>query len=425
MKRRPWIWIVGGTLLVVLALGGLYLSQQIGDPSGWPLEAQAWNREHSVPESDNAGPLYQRIGIAAPWGYRRLQVDWTLPMAVTELSALQAVRESPSFPEQEALLKEAVGRPSCFYPLDPGKEVFMTSRAPLFQLQRLTCYLTLNAQSETSRGNPGEGLKSLLTAARVGFHHAQGEIITQLVGTACRGMAWAAFERLATDSAPDPEALDSAADELDRLAAGRPSAKGMLELSALNNRAALEAFYRPDGFSKLGKFENDEVSPLQSTAQWLKEAALHPLPRCRRDLEEAQALLSKEPLSAADQARLNALLSGSGKILKDLLLPWMLKCGQSLRRELACERGTRILLRLRAHRLRKGAYPETLAGLGKALPDDPYTGKPFIYKKLEGDKFLLYSTGPDGKDDGGATDSRDFPVFPKGADMLFGRPPQP
>ncbi len=55
---------------------------------------------------------------------------------------------------------------------------------------------------------------------------------------------------------------------------------------------------------------------------------------------------------------------------------------------------------LEAHRLANGIYPATLAELPKTTPLDPLHEKSFIYRR-EGDFFLLYSTGPDGCDDGG------------------------
>jgi len=64
-----------------------------------------------------------------------------------------------------------------------------------------------------------------------------------------------------------------------------------------------------------------------------------------------------------------------------------------------------IKLAIRAFRLLHGRYPDSLAQLTPeilpALPADPFTdGQPFRYKP-SGNSYLLYSVGPDGKDDGG------------------------
>ncbi|MBE3124326.1 MAG: hypothetical protein IMZ57_01550 [Acidobacteria bacterium] len=53
---------------------------------------------------------------------------------------------------------------------------------------------------------------------------------------------------------------------------------------------------------------------------------------------------------------------------------------------------------------RTGAYPESLEalvpGILKVVPVDPFTGKPFVYRR-EGKGFIVYSLGSNEKDDGG------------------------
>ncbi len=61
-------------------------------------------------------------------------------------------------------------------------------------------------------------------------------------------------------------------------------------------------------------------------------------------------------------------------------------------------------LAARAFHAERGAWPHTLNDLVpaylKTVPLDPFTGKPLVYR-LEANLFVLYSSGPDGKDDGG------------------------
>ena len=64
----------------------------------------------------------------------------------------------------------------------------------------------------------------------------------------------------------------------------------------------------------------------------------------------------------------------------------------------------RLALALCAYREESGSYPATLAqisrNLGRKLPADPFSGRDFVYKR-QGKGFLLYSIGPNLKDDGG------------------------
>ena len=64
-----------------------------------------------------------------------------------------------------------------------------------------------------------------------------------------------------------------------------------------------------------------------------------------------------------------------------------------------------VALALRAYHEDKQAYPATLAELAptylKRLPDDPFALKGGFRYRKQGEKFVLYSVGPDAKDDGG------------------------
>jgi len=75
-------------------------------------------------------------------------------------------------------------------------------------------------------------------------------------------------------------------------------------------------------------------------------------------------------------------------------------------RSVATERGTQAMAALYRHKLERGSFPQELAQLVPdylpAVPIDPFSGKPPIYR-LDAEKgYVLYSVGADGKDDGGA-----------------------
>jgi len=63
---------------------------------------------------------------------------------------------------------------------------------------------------------------------------------------------------------------------------------------------------------------------------------------------------------------------------------------------------------LELYKRERGGYPETLEGLLfeylEEIPLDPSTSRSTITYKKDGEKFLLYSYGPNQKDDGGTED---------------------
>jgi len=64
-----------------------------------------------------------------------------------------------------------------------------------------------------------------------------------------------------------------------------------------------------------------------------------------------------------------------------------------------------VTLLLHAFQLEHGHYPNALAELApaylKGLPDDPFAAQGTFHYLLKGSDYVLYSVGPDGKDDGG------------------------
>ena len=65
----------------------------------------------------------------------------------------------------------------------------------------------------------------------------------------------------------------------------------------------------------------------------------------------------------------------------------------------------RVACALERHRLAEGEYPATLDALAprfmEKLPHDIINGQPLHYRRTDGGRFLLYSVGWNGTDDGG------------------------
>jgi hypothetical protein len=97
-----------------------------------------------------------------------------------------------------------------------------------------------------------------------------------------------------------------------------------------------------------------------------------------------------------------------GELLGDWLLiiqrPGAWRAQQSIDRTEQSMRNLQIAFALVAHERDNKSYPKTLDALAPKylpkVPDDLFTGKPLVYRPTE-KGFLLYSFGPDGKDDEG------------------------
>jgi len=86
-------------------------------------------------------------------------------------------------------------------------------------------------------------------------------------------------------------------------------------------------------------------------------------------------------------------------------------------RLLSSRQSTRILIALRRHKEKTGAWPETLEQIEPKLPGqmliDPQNNGPFVYKR-DGDDFVFYSKGPNTIDEGGSYSGSadDWPIWP-------------
>ena len=86
------------------------------------------------------------------------------------------------------------------------------------------------------------------------------------------------------------------------------------------------------------------------------------------------------------------------------ILPVYMRPTAARDRAIARLAGARLFVGLHAYRNRFGSYPASLDELREKLnwrlPTDPFSGKPFAYRR-KGSGFVLYSIGEDLKDNGG------------------------
>jgi hypothetical protein len=103
-----------------------------------------------------------------------------------------------------------------------------------------------------------------------------------------------------------------------------------------------------------------------------------------------------------------------------LVVPSMIRVGESFCRHQALLRCAIVALAVERFRLAHGQWPDSLDPLVPDLitkiPVDPYDAKPLRYHRLK-DGVVIYSIGPDEKDDGGTLDRQD-PKKP-GTDIGF------
>lgn len=125
-------------------------------------------------------------------------------------------------------------------------------------------------------------------------------------------------------------------------------------------------------------------------------------------LDQMQDRIQRSALPYRDTQRRwqeNVSLEGPRyAVISALLTPVGYRSTMARDRAVTSLAGSQVFLGLLAYRDRFGSYPDRLDELKSRLawnvPEDPFSGKPFVYRRT-GQGFILYSIGDDLKDSGG------------------------
>jgi hypothetical protein len=292
------------------------------------------------------------------------------------------------------------------YLAPPSRSVATDDFTQYAKFRELTRLLRFEGQVYAGRGDWGRALQSDLDALQLGITIPRGAVlIGQLVGIACeaigRAGAWKKVDHLSASEAK------AAARRLEQLLAKRFSYADTLQEEKWASQAGLIQMFRyanwrsgglldpgeeEDGFgAKFAKISSQARLHLYSNATILKNYT-HSIDaliaRARQPYPTGLSQPLPYPGDPVSEMYLSTCRIGGIKDLitqtqDDMLL---------------------LALALRAYRLEHSAYPQKLdalvPGYLSKLPIDPFGTQSFGYQR-SGEKYLLYSVGPDATDDGG------------------------
>ncbi len=272
-------------------------------------------------------------------------------------------------------------------------------------VQDLARLLAAEAHVRAARGDYAGALSDGIDSIRMGADIRQGGgLVHAMTGRYCEATGVRAVVDLVV-RVPARDAARQAA-RLQQALLRRPTCAD--NLRAERNRlltALLRVDHMPGGLAQAaGPSEDDQAEPgrKQSGAQaddgsgrigWLlmRDRTLRDIDDCMgRQIAEAEKPPGQRKSVAMPRWGMAALLMPDG---------WWLATSDD--EAAAHSRLLLAMLAIRAYRGEHGALPKTLAdvGLDARLTSDPYSGKPLVYKP--GGGYLLYSVGPDSRDDGG------------------------
>ena len=284
-----------------------------------------------------------------------------------------------------ALLRQALAAGVVVAPLKSAQDNPFVLLAPARELAQ---QLAQQSDVRAADGDLSGAIDADFDVLRLGAQIGRGPFVAALSGLALAGIGRADLEA----HAPllDAAQLRAVADRWEKLNATRISYPELLrEYEGETLNIMRPAFADPKARANLQ--QGDLFTPKQK--------------RQLRTLTfaEFQANFQSLMQSALEQAALPYQTKAAPLVGADPISQWSADLlGNNhtrfnFERDLALNRLSIAALRLRAAKLESGDYPETFeAGTDPFSP----TAAPLIYRR-EGEKYRLYSVGPDGKDDGG------------------------
>jgi hypothetical protein len=334
------------------------------------------------------------------------------------------------------LILEALKRPHYFSPLHRNSDKATADLAVAHltdtQVARsLATALAIRGMLRVGEGKPAEAWPDVLGCQRLGRYMARGgSLIEGLVGFACEAIGQRATETLLewpevngrhlAGFLRDVQALPAMPAVADYLDGGERFVVldtftasirgGSATLKALTGGAAdlpADVEIDWDGATRNVNRHFDRMAAAMRQNDRNKRQA--ELDRIEAELAARQEArhkagekTEKDPLAAKPTPRV--LGEGIGDILIKLKTPAVRKIQESRDRTEQKHQVLQVALALAVYQREHNTYPKALDALGPKyldkVPDDLFTGKPLVYKPSK-NGYLLYSLGPNGKDDEG------------------------
>ena len=359
-----------------------------------------------------------------------------------------------------ALVVQGTKRPKYFSPLhipqgeDEAPATMISVLLPAVQKARsFARILSARAMLHAGEGRPAEAWQDLLAVHRLARLVGQGPtLIEGLVGVAINNMAVKSDLAFVEHSRPDARlsrkyladlaALPPLPDFADKVDLGERcmylDVTQMLSQEGVTNLSMLTGAQNDNGgvLGKLATSVIDWDTTLRIGNGWYDRLAkiMRIEDRAQRKWELGKVEQDLKKLNEKHRGFLKgaSLLLGSNKvrgeamsdILIALLLPAVARVQQAEDRAVQQDANLRIAIALAGYRTQHGNYPDSLDALTpdllKQVPLDLFSGKPLNYSRTK-DGYLLYSIGPNEKDEGG----RYYDDEPRGDDPRVRMPLPP
>lgn len=306
-----------------------------------------------------------------------------------------------------ALLREAAKRPECRFPVFSRtgelQMLFAALMPQLASMRELARFCLIRGHEFEGAGRTRQALECYLLAIRLGRKMiGDGFLITDLVGIAVEAIGLKATAECLDRTDADAATLAWLAKSLDEVAARPLSWRGAMEGERAGVRQAVPFLPQMMGPRAGGLLRSrlcrivvpDRTMVAEVNAFYARLIALGKRPRWEalRQIRDLQ----RRGWDVPGLSRWN--------FMAYMLVPAVFSCPPKYAGDEAQFDALRIAVAVLRYRKDTGRLPPDLKALTpkylpKPLPD-PFTGKPFVYRRTE-TGWKVYSLGPNLRDDGG------------------------
>jgi hypothetical protein len=370
-----------------------------------------------VPDRDNAAPVYQEA-FAALTPADKVPSPWH-DKAATWLALEGAAFDSRDkdladfLATQErglSLLRKAAAMPGCSFERDYSRGIEL-SLPELEQLRHGARLLALDARARAAHGDGPPALADVAALFGIARHIDEPILISMLFAAAIEEMGARALEEVLAHTTPQPGPLAQLSAFLGQGTSYRTQVQRAFQMEEVAmglSSFAMLAGENAEWSRAFGTLGGGEVGGRVLSSPVYRVFFLQgDLAAYRRTMGQMRELAARPYYEAhEDWAEYDRRFrTHRGGVLTFLIVPAGPKCALRAAEADALRQLARLALAVAVYRAQDGKYPGKLDDLLPAyiaeIPSDPFDGKPLRHRR-DGKGLVLYSVGPDLKDDGGA-----------------------
>jgi len=331
----------------------------------------------------------------------------------------------------EALSQLELGTKKPYYWLQkssPDGTAMEIQLPELHEFRELGRAITWRAKLTAAEGNIDKAVADIITCYRFGLHVTDAPfLVEQLVGISIRALALGNTFKILDRTEMGQASMKSLQRQIEQLSTDESYIPDM-RAEKVSMLDIIQRTFTDDGKGD-GQIHTESLKPML-TMQSRQTQSLEKLQR-RQTTEEVEKLYEyfdfiaqKTPWQWKNEQinpekEIEKIMEGNAFV--QIFCPAFVRVALIFARLRAETDALITTLALLRYKSAKGQLPENLdelvsAGYLEALPTDPFSGRPFVYKRL-GDDFMLYSFGQDCDDDSGTRSK--WGTGEKGGDQVF------